>query len=103
MVMKKNLLRSFLRTRRGRERLWKIWWVFGVPVAWFASALVIGAEMARVAGHPGAADGLDVLRLLVYFMWAQLAWRCAHNVETRAWTPLSRFALTAGLVVMVLV
>jgi hypothetical protein len=101
--MRKKLLQSFLRSRIGRERLWKIWWICGIPLAWATSALVIGAEAARVAGHPAAGDWLDVLRLLIYVTWAQLAWQCAHNVERRIWAPVSRFALTAGFVVMFLV
>jgi hypothetical protein len=101
-AMKKHLLRSFLRSRNGRERLWKVWWICGVPVAWATSALVVGAEAARMGGHPAAGDGLDVVRLLIYMLWAQLAWRCAHNVETRLWEPMSRFALTAGLVLAVM-
>ncbi len=101
--MKRRILASLLRSRNGRERLWKIWWLCGLPVAWITSALVIGGEAARVAGHPVAADGLDVLRILVYTLWAQLAWQCAHNVETKIWSPVSRFALTAGLLLMVLV
>ena len=101
--MKKRLLQTFLRSRDGEERLWRIWWICGIPVAWIASALVIGAEAARNAGHPVPADWLDVLRLLIYILWAQLAWHCAHNVEKRIWAPVSRVVLTAGLVVMFLV
>jgi hypothetical protein len=101
-AMKKHLLQSFLRSRDGRERLWKVWWLCGIPVAWATSALVIGAEALRIGGHPAAGDWLDVVRLLIYILWAQLAWRCAHNVETGLWEPMSRFALMAGLVLAVL-
>jgi len=80
-----------------------IWWLCGTPVAWIASALVIAAETARVAAHPVAADWLDVVRILIYTMWARLAWLCAHKVESVVWQPLSRLALTAGFLLMVLV
>jgi len=92
-----------MRSRDGRERLWKIWWLCGIPVAWVTSVLVIAAEAARNADHPVAGDWLDVLRLLVYILWAQLAWHCAHNVETRLWAPVARCALAAGFVLMLLV
>jgi hypothetical protein len=101
--MRKHLVESFLHARSGRERLWKIWWLCGIPVAWATSALVVGAEAARVSGHHTGADWLDVFRLLIYLAWAQRAWRCAHNVEVRMWSPLSRCALTAGFAVMFLV
>jgi hypothetical protein len=101
--MKRHLLQTFRRSRSGQEQLWKIWWICGVPVAWITSAMVVGAEVARVSGHLIAADWLDVSRLFVYILWAQLAWRCAHNVNVRLWTPLARFALSAGFVLMLLV
>jgi hypothetical protein len=101
--MKKRFLQAFLRSRDGRERLWKVWWICGLPVAWATSALVIGAEVARNGGHAATGDWLDVLRLLIYILWAQLAWQCAQNVDTKIWAPISRFALTAGFVVMFLV
>jgi hypothetical protein len=87
-------------TRAGGEKLWRVWWLWGIPVGWTVSGLIIVAEVARVAGHAGLGDLLDVMRLLVYFGWARLAWRCSHNVEDRRWTPVSRFALGAGLVSM---
>jgi hypothetical protein len=43
---------------------------------------------------------MDVVRLLVYFAWARLAWRCSHNVQYAHVTPVVRFALGAGLVSM---
>ncbi len=101
--MKRRILRSFLRSRDGRERLWKIWWICGIPVAWLTSALVIAAEAARMAEHPIAGDWLDVLRILIYAAWARLAWQCAHNAESGIWTPVVRTALVAGFAVMYLV
>ena len=101
--MKWHISSAFTRSHRGRERLWVIWWLCGIPVAWIASALVIAAEAARVAAHPVAADWLDVARILIYTMWARLAWLCSHNVESGVWRPLSRLALTAGLLLMVMV
>lgn len=100
--MRRRILESLLRSRDGRERLWKIWWLCGIPVAWMTSALLMAGEAARVAGHPSAADWLDVSRILLYALWAQLAWQCAHNVRTKIWSPVSRCALSAGLVLMVL-
>ena len=98
--VKKKLFQTLLRSHSGEERLWKVWWLRGVPVAWATSALVIGAEDLRVAGHHVAGDWLDVLRLLLYVAWARLAWQCAGNVDARLWTPASRALLSAGLVVM---
>ena len=100
--MGRRLWGVFLRSHDGQERLWKIWWLCGIPVAWFTSALLIAGEELRVAGHAVAADWLDVGRILLYALWARLAWQCAHNVGTWIWSPVSRGALSAGLVLMVL-
>lgn len=84
------------------ERLWKIWWLWGIPLGWAASGMLIYAEFLRVSGAVGWADLVDVCRLLAYFSWARLAWRCSHNVEDARWTPMARFALGAGMVSMVM-
>jgi hypothetical protein len=100
--MVRRIRESFLRSHDGQERLWKIWWLCGIPVAWLTSALLIAGEELRVAGHAVAADWLDVARILLYALWARLAWQCAHNVGAWIWSPVSRGALSAGLVLMVL-
>ena len=87
----------------GSERLWRIWWLWGIPLAWVASALVVGAELVRNAGNEGWGSAFDVLRLAIYWFWMRAAWKCSRNVENRLWTPLSRGALAAGLVANVLI
>jgi hypothetical protein len=82
------------------QRLWTIWWLCGIPVAWATSGMIILAELIRNAGYWGWGDLIDVTRLLVYFSWARLAWRCSHNADDRRWMPVSRFALGVGLVSM---
>ena len=101
--MKQQLLNTLLRSHSGRERLWRVWWLWGIPVAWLTSGLVIAAELSRVGGQLVLADWLDVGRLLIYCIWARLAWQCAHNVDAAVWTPMARLALGAGFVVMYLV
>ena len=82
------------------QRLWKVWWLWGIPVAWTASGMIVIADIVREAGYWGVGDLMDVVRLLVYFAWARLAWRCSHNVQYAHVTPVVRFALGAGLVSM---
>ena len=73
-AMSSSIHWSDLTAKAGTQPLWKVWWLWGIP--------------------------LDVARLLVYFSWARLAWRCSRNVEDRRWTPVARFALGAGFVSM---
>jgi len=96
MTLKLFASRAF----HGEERLWKVWWCAGIPVAWAYSALAFAAEDLRDLGTWawGWGDACDAARLLVYLAWFRLAWRCSRNVQATAWTPLARGALAAGLV-----
>jgi hypothetical protein len=84
------------------HKLWRIWWLWGIPVAWATAALLLLAEGLRVEGYPRWGDILDLLRLLVYWCWLRLAWRSARNVARPFWTPVAKLALSAGLVLNVL-
>lgn len=86
----------------GRSRLWRIWWLWGMPVGWLTVAMVIAAEEFRLAGWAPAGDLLDVLRLAVYWGWCRLAWiasGAAHWLAAAA----GRAALAAGFVATVFV
>jgi hypothetical protein len=84
------------------EKLWKVWWLWGIPVAWSASAMLIAAEEFRLSGLPAAGDALDVARLAIYWFWCRRVWRCSANTGNRAWTVLSKAVLSAGLALTVL-
>jgi hypothetical protein len=88
---------------RADEKLWKVWWKWGVPVAWITSALVIAAEESRLAALPSLGDLLDILRIAVYWFWCRLAWRCSASATHRAWEILSKGALAAGFVATVFI
>ena len=85
------------------EKLWRVWWLWGIPTAWIASALILLAESARGAGHHSLGGLLDLARLAAYWFWLRLAWQRSDNVDNRLWTALARVALAAGLVVNALV
>jgi hypothetical protein len=84
------------------EKLWRVWWLWGIPTAWAASALIVFAESTRSAGYNSWGDFLDVVRLALYWWWMRLAWKCARNVDNSFWTYASRGVLALGLVVNVL-
>jgi hypothetical protein len=81
----------------GEERLWKVCWLWGIPVGVAAIALTVFAEMSRDAGWNGAGAGLDVVKLLVYLTWFGAAWRCSGNVVNRTWTGIARAAIALAL------
>jgi hypothetical protein len=89
---------------RGEEKLWKVWWLAGIPLACMTGALVIAAERVRGLGTWawGWGDACDAMRLLVYLVWFMLAWRCSKNVQIPVWTPLARVVLLSGLLASVM-
>lgn len=88
---------SLRRALLGTERLWKVWWILGIPFASAAVALLIAAEVLRQAGTRALADGLDLMRLALFWFWLRLAWKSAPNVRHAWWTGVVRVALVAGL------
>ena len=89
---------SIGRALSGEERLWKIWWLGGIPVALAATAFTISAELLRIDGHHSWGNFLDVLKLLVYAMWFSAAWRSAANTRQFRARLAGRLAVAAGVV-----
>jgi len=81
------------------QKLWRVWWQWGIPVAWAASALLVGAELARNAGEHSWGNAQDVARLALYWWWMRMAWTCSSNVANPLWSAVSRTALALGLAV----
>jgi hypothetical protein len=83
------------------QELWKVWWLWGIPLALITSALVLGGETAREARLHSLGNLLDVVRLALYWFWCRMAWKCSANVDHPAWNVLSKGALAAGFVATV--
>lgn len=94
--MKPNPIASLQRASRGEEKLWVVWWQWGLPLALLANALTVLAEAAREADRFAAGDALDVLKLLFFLAWLRLAWRCSNNTGHALWAKLARLALFVG-------
>jgi hypothetical protein len=88
------------RAANGKEKLWKVWWIAGIPLGWATSLLVIIADEMRHVGFHGTGNFLDLVRLLIYFAWARLAWRCSHSVARPVWTAVAQTTLAAGFLFM---
>ncbi len=86
------------RALAGEERLWKVWWLGGIPVALAATALTLTAEFLRVDGHHSWGNFFDVLKLLACALWFTAAWRSAQNTAHRPSRLAGRIAVAAGVV-----
>jgi len=81
----------------------KIWWPWGMRLAWATVALILGAEALREEGHRAAGDLLDVARFAIYWIWCRPAWRACGDARNPVWIALARTALAAGLAITVLI
>jgi hypothetical protein len=95
-VMNTSPMTSLQRANRGEEKLWKIWWQWGIPLGMAANVLTVLAEVSREADYPATGDALDILKLLLYVGWFRLAWRCSKNTDHPVWTNLARLAIFLG-------
>jgi hypothetical protein len=97
-------LRDFLgNAADGREELWKVWWLAGIPLGWTTSALIVAAECLRTNGYHAWGDAFDVARFLAFFAWARMAWRCSRNCAQPFWTHAARALLAGGLFCMAMI
>ena len=79
------------RAWRGEERLWKVWWYVGGPLA------IAGAVTAKLVANPFLVLAVGVILLVAYVAWCGMAWRCAPNVDNKIWTLIARTLIVLGL------
>jgi hypothetical protein len=84
------------RAWRGEERLWKVWWYLGGPIA------IANGVAGKLA--PPTKPFLVLLLLafvaallVAYIAWCVMAWRCAPNVDHKVWDPIARVLIVLGL------
>jgi hypothetical protein len=95
---------SFLqRAWRGEERLWKVWWLLGTPLAMVNRAifgLLEGLAEAEYSVSYGTWLGALVLSSATYFAWCNMAWGCAKNVDRKIWGHLAKLGIVLGILRM---
>lgn len=93
----KRVVIASRRALSGEEQLWKVWWLWGIPVALAATAFTLSAEFLRMDGRHAWGEFLDVLKFLVYAAWLTAAWRCAEKTSHPAARIAGRLAVAAGV------
>ncbi|NTX29799.1 hypothetical protein HT746_22195 [Burkholderia pyrrocinia] len=79
---------TFKNAWHGEERLWKVWWLIGVPLnLLFIPLLVLIMGPAYPAPLRLAAF---IIYIVPFCAWMRCAWMCAPNVEKHIWTILAR-------------
>ena len=81
-----------IRAGRGEERLWKVFWIYGVVV----SSGVVGVYIAAFDDAHVLLRQILLPCFAAYTAWILVSvWRCADNTNERFWGTLARFLTVA--------
>ncbi|CAG9260428.1 conserved hypothetical protein [Paraburkholderia unamae] len=89
----------FMKAWRGEERLWKVWWLFGLPYGIVAGFILRTCVLLEVSTL--ALLAVVMLYAAGLFLWMVCAWRCAPNVRKSVWTSTSRALIVLQTVALV--
>jgi hypothetical protein len=83
---------------RGEERLWKVFWIYGVLLS------IILTVIQFVALKFGAVANITLLVIrIIYSIWLLVAqWRCAFNAKWTVWSYVIRIFIILGILGFVL-
>jgi hypothetical protein len=85
------MYKKIRRAWRGRERLWKVWWLYGVPVLLSEFLFTISIDTPYSGLIALLSKGLLAL---VSVLWCIVAWRCARNTDNKLWMFSARVLVT---------
>lgn len=81
------------RSWKGKELLWKVYWLYFVLLGHFVLRGIDGISILDK-------DYLTISYLgfvLVFYIWASTSvWKCAFNTKTKFWGYVARFIIVAG-------
>lgn len=89
-------LECFLDPLRGRTRLWRVFWLYGIVV----SACYIAISDALLPGPSIAKRFAGLGALMVALYQSAALWRCAYNSQSPFVARIVRTAVAVGLIVL---
>jgi hypothetical protein len=91
-------LNAILASWKGKERLWKVFWIYN----WlFGTAVGIGVEAASKA-LPVPAFLVVAVLVLIWAVWVTVSlWRCAFNSSWRGWGYIVRAIVVLAVIAIV--
>jgi hypothetical protein len=83
------------RALRGEERLWKVFWIYGVVFS-----IILAIIGFLVSSGSGSTAGYVVLGIkIIYWIFLCIAqWRCAFNADWKIWGYVVRILLIIGII-----
>lgn len=82
----------FARSWRGKERLWKAFWLVGLLIVLLLSPLRVIENRVVLAGY------LLLVALPAHIFWWVSVWRCAFRASHWLWSILARAWVVLGVV-----
>jgi len=92
----------FKRAWKGEEKLWKVWWLFGVPLNIVSTIIEKMSDMKSPPMPMGILVALLFVMFALWVYWCIAAWRCAPNVETKSWAYIARGLIVVSIILTVL-
>ena len=96
----KDMAHEVRKALRGEARLWKAWWLAGLPVVALAYGLGVAAESFRHDEAHFTGAMIDTLKFLLCLFWLRVAWRCSDNVDHRIWSHIGRWTMAVVALVV---
>lgn len=84
-----------LKAWRGEERLWKVWWLIGLPVRFVEQYL---SRRVHTFDPTPAEMAVIALFVVIGIVWAYCAWRCSPNVSHPFWKFVARILIVFVIV-----
>jgi len=94
-MVSQGMASMFRRAWRGEERLWKVWWLIGIPQSVVLALLYV--NVLQKTPHSMAYVPALVLYIVVHFAWVRMAWLYAPNVKRGIWTAVSYVVIVLGV------
>lgn len=80
---------------RGQERLWRAYWLLGIPFSLLGAIYAIG--FSRGSEHHILILGFSLLLTAILVFWSVAVWRCSNNVESKFWGLAARVVVVVNL------
>tara|TARA_B100001964_G_C13824703_1_gene418867 strand:+ start:135 stop:479 length:345 start_codon:yes stop_codon:yes gene_type:complete len=91
----------FRKSWDGEERLWKVWWLWGLPLGIVSAVVSVLIEDYADSSNNVTTSIISLLIyifvIVLYLWWVGAAWRCVKNTNNKAWTLIAQFLIIVGL------
>lgn len=78
------------RAWRGEEKLWKVYWVYGIFIPWIAYLVLVYGPWQLYKKPIITYAHFEAIDYIYSLLWIVALWRCAPNANEESWMMLAR-------------